>query len=198
VSTSSTFAIELPLGLLQGVRSGDASAFERLYRLFEVPVYSLAMRLLGDADEAMDVMHDTFMKVARSLADYRGDAPFWGWLRRIAVNEALMRLRRRNSQPGLDPLPEDELRQGDERGPLQLAEAAGLERAMAKLPDITRCVLWLYHAEGYTHEEVAHLMGRTASFSKSQLARGTQRLRLALAAPAAASPSLVSEIVHVK
>jgi RNA polymerase sigma-70 factor (ECF subfamily) len=48
---------------------------------------------------------------------------------------------------------------------------------MGRLPDTTRSVLWLYHAEGYTHDEIAGLMGRTPSFSKSQLARGTRKLR---------------------
>src|SRR3546814_13862186 len=52
-----------------------------------------------------------------------------------------------------------------------------LQRALARLPANTRGVLWLYHAEGYTHEEIAALMQRTPSFSKSQLARGTRRLR---------------------
>ena len=60
------------------------------------------------------------------------------------------------------------------------ADAAALQRAMARLPEATRSVLWLYHAEGYTHDEIAALMQRTASFSKSQLARGTRRLRTLL------------------
>ena len=60
------------------------------------------------------------------------------------------------------------------------ADAAELQRALAQLPAITRSVLWLYHAEGYTHEEIAVLMQRTTSFSKSQLARGGRRLRQVL------------------
>ena len=61
------------------------------------------------------------------------------------------------------------------------AFAALLQRALATLSPATRSVLWLYHAEGYTHDEIAALMQRTASFSKSQLARGTKKLRVALA-----------------
>ncbi|MFQ6313833.1 RNA polymerase sigma factor, partial [Lysobacter capsici] len=60
------------------------------------------------------------------------------------------------------------------------ADAAALGRALAQLPAPTRSVLWLYHAEGYTHEEIATLMQRTPSFSKSQLARGSRRLRALL------------------
>ena len=64
--------------------------------------------------------------------------------------------------------------------PSAAADAAALWRALEKLPATTRAVLWLYHAEGYTHDEIAAALQRTASFSKSQLARGTRRLRTML------------------
>ena len=64
--------------------------------------------------------------------------------------------------------------------PPAAADAALLQRALAQLPDATRSVLWLYHAEGYTHQEIADAMQRSVSFSKSQLARGTRRLRALL------------------
>lgn len=183
MSHPSAFAIDLPADLLPGLRRGETRAFERLYRLFERPVYALALRMLGDADEAMDVLHDTLLKVQQGLHGFRGDAPFWGWLRRIAVNEALMRLRRRGRLPDSAPLDLVEIIDDTQLAPLRHAEAAQLERAMTALPDLTRSVLWLYHGEGCTHEEIAALMGRTPSFSKSQLARGTQRLRDLLARP---------------
>ncbi len=182
MSTTSTFAIDLPEGLLARVRGGDRAAFEQLFRLFERPVYGLALRMLGDREEAMNALHDTFLKLSHALSGFRGDAPFWGWLRRIAVNEALMQLRRRTALPTLDSLDGDDLTDPTS-GPLQHAEAALLERAMADLPALTRSVMWLYHGEGYTHEEIARLMARTPSFSKSQLARGTQRLRAMLDGP---------------
>ncbi len=180
VTSSSTFAVELPSGLLSGLRGGDLQAFERMFRLFERPVYSLANRMLGDQDEAMDVMHDTFLKFSAALPTFRGDSPLWAWLRKIAVNETLMRLRRRATLPALEALDDHAHVAQCEMSPQRHAEAAEVERAMAALPDLTRVVLMLYHAEGYTHDEIAQLMGRTTSFSKSQLARGTQKLRLML------------------
>jgi RNA polymerase sigma factor (sigma-70 family) len=176
VNTPSAFAIDLPEALLQRARSGDMAAFEQLYRRFERPVYALAWRLLGDADEAMDVVHDAMLKVHRGLAGFRGEAPLWGWIRQIASNEALMRLRSRGRLQFVDELPEDD-DPAPGQLPAQAAESAVLERALAALPAATRAVLWLYHGEGFTHEEIAGAMGRTASFSKSQLARGTRRLR---------------------
>jgi len=196
VSTSSTFAINLPAGLLDSVRAGDLGAFERVFRLFQRPVYSLAVRILGDADEAMEATHDAFLRMNSALPSFRGDAPFWAWLRKIAVNETLMRLRRRSSRPLTDSMDMDDSTPSSGHSPLEHAQSAELERAMAALPDVTRSVLWLYHGEGYTHDEIAQLMGRTVSFSKSQLARGTQRLRFALTEPEHA-PNPTRENCHV-
>jgi len=183
--TSSAFAIDVPDTLLARARAGEAAAFEQLYRWFERPVFTLALRILGagDRQEAADVLQDTMLKVLGRIHEFRGGqggSPFWAWLRQIAVNEALMRLRSRRTH-GLEVVLDDDCGLED-HGPLPAAAAdvAQLQRALAQLPAATRTVLWLYHAEGYTHEEIAVLMQRTASFSKSQLARGGRRLRLLL------------------
>ncbi|MFD0739272.1 RNA polymerase sigma factor [Lysobacter koreensis] len=178
------FAIDVPDSLLASARGGERAAFEQLYRWFERPVYTLALRILGgghggDRDEAADVLQDTMLKVFRRIGDFHGSqgAPFWGWLRQIAVNEALMRLRSRRRH-GLEVALDDEPWLEDHAPPPPAAaDAAQLQRALAQLPATTRSVLWLYHAEGYTHEEIAALMQRSTSFSKSQLARGGRRLR---------------------
>ena len=130
------------------------------------------------------------LKLFARIGDYRAvdGAPFWGWLRRVAVNEALMRLRRGDrlaqALPGDDLLPDDL-----SPPPAAAADAAALQRALATLPAATRSVLWLFHAEGYTHEEIAALMQRTPSFSKSQLARGGRRLRALLEPLQASAPT---------
>ncbi|MBP3983090.1 RNA polymerase sigma factor [Pseudoxanthomonas helianthi] len=181
----SSFAIDVPAGLLAHARAGQAQAFEQLYRWFERPVFTLALRLCGDRDEAQEVLQDTMLKLFRQIHTYRGDggSPFWGWLRQIAVNEALMRLRRGRQQVMESTEDSDEWQHAGEDfapPPPAAADAALLQRALLELPALTRSVLWLYHAEGYTHDEIAVLMQRTPSFSKSQLARGTRRLRTML------------------
>lgn len=177
MTPGSAFAIDVPDALLKRARGGDRAAFEQLYRLFERPVYSLATRMLGDPDEAMEVLHDAMLKVFQRLAGFRGEAPFWGWLRQIAVNEALMKLRKRQRLEYVDELPEPDACEAAALLPPAAAESGVLNRALEQLSDTTRSVLWLYHAEGYTHEEIATLMGRTPSFSKTQLLRGIRRLR---------------------
>ncbi len=176
---ASSFAIDVPQRLLARARSREAAALEQLYRWFERPVFTLALRLTGCREEAADVLQETMLKLLGRIDDYRGGGPFWGWLRQIAVNEALMRLRRSKALE----LPLDTQEEaGDAREdlappPPEAADAALLQRALLQLPAATRSVLWLYHAEGFTHEEIGAALGRTASFSKSQLARGTRRLR---------------------
>lgn len=196
MATASSFAIDVPDSLLARARGGEAAAFEQLYRRFERPVFTLALRICGDREEAADVLQDTMLRLFARIGDFRGvdGAPFWGWLRRIAVNEALMRLRRgdrlEQALPGDELLPDDAT-----PPPAAAADAAMLQRALASLPAATRSVLWLYHAEGYTHEEIAALMQRTPSFSKSQLARGGRRLR-ALLEPDADVPTSYAEPAH--
>lgn len=172
-----SFAIDVPQFLVERLKRGDMRALEEVYRLFEQPVHALAWRLLNDRDEAREVLHDAMLAVFDKRAQFRGDSPFWGWLRQIAVNEALMHLRRRGRLPLTEEAVDTELECHDGMLPPAAADANLLARAMGRLPDATRSVLWLYHAEGYTHDEIAGLMGRTPSFSKSQLARGTRKLR---------------------
>ena len=158
-------------------REGDLEAIEALYRAFEVPVYHLARRMCRTAEDAEDVLQETFLEVVRSIRRYRGEGSLWGWIRTVTASKALMRFRR------------EKYRQADEYdeqdGPAVVAsgrsdpvhERMDLEVALARLSDTARAVVWLHDVEGYTHEEIADLMGKTVSFSKSQLARAHARLR---------------------
>ena len=170
----SSFAIDIPTALIERAQRGDLRAFEQIYRLFERPVFTLALRLLGDADSAREILHDAMLKLFQRIGQFRGDSPFWGWLRQIALNEALMRLRK-DRKLEFDAT-YDEI-ETETPAPWVHADGRVLEEAMAKLAPVTRSVLWLYHVEGYSHVEIAESLGRTISFSKSQVARGTARLR---------------------
>ncbi len=175
--TSSFFDLEVPQTLIARARAGELRAFEQIYRRFERPMYTLALRMLGDPDAARDVLHDAMLKAFQRIGQFRNEAPFWAWLRQIALNEALMRLRKvREIDVDIDP----DLIGDESAAPWTQADAATLDRALSNLPATTRSVIWLYHVEGYSHPEIAQMMGKTISFSKSQLARGTARLRALL------------------
>src|SRR6187402_3282751 len=133
VSPASSFAIDVPATLLARARRGDAAAYEQLYRAFERPVFTLALRLTGKREEAQDVLQETMLKLFDKVAEFRGDAPFWGWLRQIAVNEALMQLRRRGRFGSEDTLDESQLSDAEQMLPPRAADAALLAQAMARL-----------------------------------------------------------------
>jgi RNA polymerase sigma factor (sigma-70 family) len=161
--------------LVARARAGDAGALEQLYHAHERGVYTLARRLTKTAEDAEDVLQETFLEVCRSLGSWRGDGSLWGWIRTIAASKALMRYRREKIRAA-DELDEvHELASGMPAVdvPLRL----DLESALDRLSERSRAVVWLHDVEGYTHEEIAELMGMTTSFSKSQLARAHRKLR---------------------
>jgi RNA polymerase sigma-70 factor (ECF subfamily) len=96
------------------------------------------------------------------------------WIKKIAASKALMRVRQ-GKYRDTDELHDEEAAAG-RPGP-DIALRMDMEQAMARLSDTARAVVWLHDVEGYTHEDIADAMGKTVSFSKSQLARAHTRLR---------------------
>lgn len=121
------------------------------------------------------------MEVIRSVPKFRGEAPLGMWIRRIAISKALMFLRSAWHSRGQSLDDDWEEMTFENRGlPLNSArqdQAMDLEVALANLPEVSRTVVWLHDVEGFTHKEIADFMGKTESFSKSQLSRAYQRLR---------------------
>jgi RNA polymerase sigma factor (sigma-70 family) len=153
-------------------RTGDTEALGELFRAFEVPVYNLARRICRTTEDAEDVLQETFFEVCRSIHRYREEGSLWGWIRTIAASKALMRLRR-NKYRDTDELHDEVVGNRREDTPLRM----DLEAALERLSETSRAVVWLHDVEGYTHEEIAGMMGKTPSFSKSQLSRAHARLR---------------------
>lgn len=168
-----TISLAVPDILIARAKSGDVEALEALYRAFETPVYNLARRILRSPEEAEDVLQETFLEVVRSIATFRGEGHLWGWIRRIASSKALMRIRRH--QVRAEEVFDEETAAGS--APVSIPARIDLERALEQLSETSRAVVWLHDVEGYTHEEIAEMMNKTVSFSKSQLARAHTRLR---------------------
>lgn len=158
--------------VLPAARAGHPEALEAIYRAYETQVYTLARRICRTAEDAEDVLQETFFEVFRSLKTFRGEGSLWGWIRKIAASKAFMRLRR-NKYRDADDLPDDPPARRHEDSALRM----DLEAALERLGTTSRAVVWLHDVEGYTHEEIAELMDRSVSFSKSQLSRAHARLR---------------------
>ena len=172
-----TISLAVPDILVARAKSGDLEALEALYRAFETPVYNLALRVLRRPEDAEDVLQETFLEVVRSIKQYRGEGHLWGWIRQIATSKALMRIRHDRVRE-TEELHEDSALGGSGgMSPGTVPAQIDLERAFERLSETSRAVVWLHDVEGYTHEEIAEQMGKTVSFSKSQLARAHVRLR---------------------
>lgn len=187
--------LAVDLAVVRRARHGDARAHEIVFHTYAGAVHTLALRITGSPAAAHDLLQETFIEVMRSVGGYRGDASLGTWIRRIAVSKCLMHLRSAWEQRarGIDEAPpetRDRAEPGD--GPAQLEQGMDLEAALGSLSPTARAVVWLHDVEGYTHREIGALLGRSESFSKSQLARAHASLRAALelAVPACDSARL--------
>ena len=171
--------ISLPEALVTSARAGDSAALEAVYAATAGALYTLLRRLVRRPAIAEELLQETFVDVLVHIAAYEGRCPLPAWIRAIAVNRALMYLRSPWHR-GLEWLDKDP--GGADRLPAAGPDAhapldAGLERALMTLPSLTRAVVWLHDVEGYTHADIGFALGRTPSFSKSQLSRAHRRLR---------------------
>ncbi len=182
--------IQIDAAIVKRAVRGDAKAHEIIYKAFGSSVYSVCLRFTRVPAHAEDLLQETFVEIIRSIGAFRGEAPLGSWVRRIAVSKALMFLRSAWHSRGqsLDDdwdnvTPGRAESHGISRHP---EEAIDLDAALASLPPVSRAVVWLHDVEGFTHKEIAGMLGKTESFSKSQLSRAYQRLRPMLDAEAVA------------
>lgn len=157
--------IRLDAAIVRRLMRGERKAQEIVYRAYANPVYTMARRMLRDPGLAEEATQDTFVDVLTGAAKLERVEALGGWIRTIAVNQCLMRLRspwHRRRDEMADDEPTDDV------SPVR---AIDVDRALGQLSGNARMVVWLHCIEGYTHDEIAAAFGRSASFSKSQLAR---------------------------
>ena len=173
--------IQIDAGIVKRAARGDAKAHEIIYRAYSSPVYSVCLRFTRVPAQAEDLLQETFIEVIRSIRNFRGEAPLGIWIRQVAVSKSLMFLRSAWHKRG-QSLDDDweEMMTGshvNHGNPAQPEQAIDLDSALGTLPPVSRAVVWLHDVEGYTHKEIASLLGKSESFSKSQLSRAYQKLR---------------------
>jgi len=170
----SPFEIELDEMTLAQARRGQVRACERIFRAYQQPAYTVAFRICQCRDTAQEVTQEAFITAFRKIRQFRGDAPFWGWLRRVVVNHAISTVRRGPRGEVLEFQDYHASAEGDQEA---VGLAMDLEAALATLDTEDRAVVWLHDVEGYGHQEIADLFGMTESFSKTRLSRARSRLR---------------------
>ncbi len=172
--TGSPFDIELDEITLARARRGNLPACENIFRKFNQPAYSVAFRICQCRETAQEVTQEAFITAFRKIRQFRGDSPFWGWLRRVVVNHAISTVRSGRKAAMVEFQDFHAHSEGEQN---QMGLAMDLESALALLDAEDRAVVWLHDVEGYSHREIAGLFGKTESFSKTRLSRARARLR---------------------
>lgn len=174
--------------LIEAARDGDRAAFDELVRRTYVETYTLALRLVGDEDDARDVVQEAYLRAFRGLPRFRGDARFTTWMYRITANCAatFVGRRRRSRHEELT----DEVAPADDRpaiDPQARADQAALrdrlQDALLDLPPRLRAVVVLRDIYDLSHEAIAEELGISESAAKVRLHRARRKLRDRLTAP---------------
>ncbi len=174
--------------LVRRAQNGEKLAFDLLVTKYQRKLFRLALRMVGDAAEAEDVVQESFIKAFRALSQFRGDAAFYTWLYRIAANAARNSLesrgRRLPTQSGLN-LDIDEtfdarayLNDGDTPESLLLSKqiAHTVNQAMADLPEELRLALTLREIEGLSYDDIAEAMACPIGTVRSRIFRAREAI----------------------
>jgi len=163
--------------LVAAVRAGQSDALGRLFDRYAEPTWRLLARMLGSAADADDVLQDVFIGLPEILGRYSGKSALGSWIRGVAVNSALMRLRkdRRRAEDNLEDSNTNTTPFG--REPVALEDRITIDAALRALPDELRTVFVLKEVSGYSHAEIAHAVGISVSLSEVRLFRARKLLR---------------------
>ncbi len=175
--------------LVSEAKAGNYAAFEELVNRYEKKIYRLGINITGNAEDAEDVLQEAFLKAFEHLPEFREDSRFYTWIVRIAVNEALMKLRKRRTRREV-AIEASEDEDGEvlvrefadwKPNPEQEYARAELERilqgAARALPPGFRTVFYLRDVEGLSTEETAELLNLSVGAVKARLFRARLRLR---------------------
>lgn len=164
--------------LVSGVLNGNPTHQNALYQQYSTPMFRVVLRFARDRAEAEDMLQDGFIRVFRDLAQFRGEGPLGGWIRRIMVNTALSHLRKQRDflrDTGDFSPYENRMRTEEDFG--SNIDAETLVGYLQKLPPGYRSVFNLYAIEGFSHEEIAEQLGISIGTSKSQLFKAREYLK---------------------
>jgi RNA polymerase sigma-70 factor, ECF subfamily len=177
------------LSLVQAAKSGDIQAFEALVKRYDRNVFRIAQHITQNREDAEDVVQDAFLKAYSNLEQFQGQSKFYTWLVRIAVNEALMKLRRRRPERTVSL--DQEVQTDEDTMPREVADWSPnpeqqysqaelkeiLGRTIQGLPPSFRTVFVLRDVEGLSTEETAEALNLSIPAVKSRLLRARLQLR---------------------
>lgn len=156
--------------LLEGCRRGDRRMQQELYNRFASKMYGVCLRYANNAEGAEDILQEGFIKIFNKIDSYRGEGSFEGWIRRIFVNTAIEHFRKKIY---LQPITETEENtvEGKYLSVLDSLAEKDIIQLVQQLSPGYRTVFNMYVVEGYSHKQIAEILGISEGTSKSQLSR---------------------------
>ena len=170
--------------LLRRACKGDVQAFEELMQSHESRIYAIALRMMGNREDAQDCLQEAMLRVYRAIGSFKGQSTFSTWVYRITMNTCLDELRRRKARKvtSLDSLvdngwsPTDTGDTPEEHG-LRVEKQNALNQAIQSLPDDMRAAIILRDVKGYSYDEIASILDANVGTIKSRISRGREKLR---------------------
>ena len=159
------------LKLIESCRKGDRAAQKILYDRLASRMFPVCMRYIGDRAAAEDVLQDGFITLFTRLDSYKGEGSFEGWARRIFVTTALMSLRKKDALKMSDELESVRGMKTETTSHMQNIGYKELMKLLMSLPPGCRTVFNMYAIEGYSHKEIADMLGITETTSRTQFSR---------------------------
>lgn len=138
-------------------------------------MYSTSLRMVGNAEDAEDVMQEAFLSAFKKIDTYKGEVSFGAWLKKIVVNRSLDYLKKRKVV--FEEINERIIEEENPMMDTHEIDIAKIKKAINQLPEGYRVVLSLYLLEGYDHDEISEILGISNSSSRSQLLRAKLKLR---------------------
>lgn len=171
---------ESDYALARAAAHGAMAGIGDLYVRHNRRVYSLCLRMTGNATEAEDLTQEVFVQLLRKIDSFRGESQFTTWLYRLTVNQVLTHFRRMRSQTEIKDDLEKEMaksRGGRQSRGTPVVDSLALKAALSHLPSGCRAVLILFDIQGYKHREIAEILGCSVGNSKSQLHKARKKLK---------------------
>ena len=159
------------LKLIESCRKGDRAAQKIMYDRLASRMFPVCMRYIGDRTAAEDVLQDGFITLFTRLDSYKGEGSFEGWARRIFVTTALMSLRKKDALKMSDELDSVRGMKTETTSQMQNIGYKELMKLVMSLPPGFRTVFNMYAIEGYSHKEIAEMLGITETTSRTQFSR---------------------------
>lgn len=165
--------------LIELCKKQDTKAQFKIYKLYYKAMYNSSLRIVNDRFEAEDIMQEAFLSAFKNIEQYKGEVSFGAWLKRIVINRSLDFLKKKKLE--LFPIENELYKISNENEDIiyledTIEQVEILKQQMNLLPTGYQIILSLYLLEGYDHEEIASILGITASTSRTQYMRAKKKL----------------------